>query len=210
MKKTITTLCSLLILLLLQSCGNKILVQEYGNGEYKWTGKGQIVYEFPLNMKEKIETSVFGVVEHLNKDILGKNMIVARWVDFDSNSYTGEMDGKNRVYFPSKDNAREKEYFDGFILGVTSMWGMGISILEADISFFERNDGFFYYEGYSDPLYAGYDFWGILSHEMGHALGLDHNNTEAGNVMASTISMGDVSQRYFSQVEIDELHKKYR
>lgn len=208
--KIIKILALIVIIPLIQSCGNQLKSKTYSYGDYRWVGKSHVVYEFPLSMKAEMEVSVMGIADHINSDILGKNMIVVRWVDYNPNSYNGNMDGKNRIYFLEEGNPQITKHFSNDTLAVTVLWGQGRNILETDISFLGGNVEDYYFEGFHNSTGYDFDFWGILLHEMGHSLGLDHDDTEGGSAMSSSIGRGDISKRTFSQSEIDRIKSKYR
>lgn len=124
--------------------------------------------------------------------------IVARGVSGDS-SMTPHKDGYSTIYWVKNwDPSRPTEQ------ARTTIYWSGNEIFEADIRI--NADNFKYYFGDSDT-FDDLDFMSLLTHELGHGLGLAHNPTH-GSVMNISLDEGQV-RRKLGDVDVSNLHCEY-
>lgn len=202
---------SLLVLIFFSfaSCGeiikNKSSISY--SGERWGSDREKVVFEVPLSLQSEINYSTSEIREHL-RDVFRKEFIELKFVDYDPSLYNGIDDNKNRLYFLPPENAYIKQTFSSKILAVANMWIRGNTIREADIIF--RTDIQLYFEGFSAPNGHGFDFWGIFLHELGHTIGLEHDDSDESLIMNTTTASGVRDKRNFTQMEIDKIRSLYR
>ena len=94
-------------------------------------------------------------------------------------------EGRNGVDFESTDCGDD---WGSTTLAVTHMWYVGTTFIQTDITFNSNKSWNVYSTSWSSWPWAGVsDFQRVAIHELGHALGLDHENS-IPSIMGSYIS----------------------
>ncbi|OQW49306.1 MAG: hypothetical protein A4S09_12385 [Proteobacteria bacterium SG_bin7] len=112
---------------------------------------------------------------------------------------TPQKDGVSIIYFMSKwEESKTSEQ------ARTTIYWQGEQIVEGDIRINAKN---FTFSTGSSPVAASVDFESLLIHELGHLLGLAHDN-EAGSVMNERLASG-VLRRDIGNVDLASVKCEY-
>ena len=121
---------------------------------------------------------------------------------------TGNAPNKNLIVFRS-DGGEEADrwlHSSSFVALTTVTFEAATGqILDADI---EMNETLTPFIDCVAPCTGGHDVRNTLTHELGHALGLDHSADAAATMQAST-SIGDIEKRDLANDDIDGLCSLY-
>lgn len=111
-----------------------------------------------------------------------------------SSCTAGSKDGVNCVSWKTTDSS---------YLALTYWWSSGSNFTETDIVFFEK------YKWSTNPAYDEYDVESVALHELGHALGLSHNNSSSTLVMFYQILPGSTAKRSLQSDDISGVCNLY-
>lgn len=90
----------------------------------------------------------------------------------------------------------------------TTIYWMGEQIYEADIMVNASATSNFTYSASEEAKGGEVDFESLMVHELGHVLGLSHNDIDVESVMARTLPNG-LLRREPSEEDLDSLHCEY-
>ena len=102
------------------------------------------------------------------------------------------QDGTNVLFY---------NHVDGLgALAQTYFWFTGSDLTDFDIEFFDRA-GIINFAFSTNPSGNEFDFQTVATHELGHALGLDHSSVP-GSTMEAALAAGDISRRHLHADDI--------
>lgn len=163
------------------TCG---FVQNVYGERISWKGRVPVEMRLHQSVPEEYRQAMVSAAEVWNK-ALGRTIIVVNADQPLGGPVESKKDNQNVIYFyPTWEAERNTEQ------ARTSIYWKGDTIEEADIRINTTN--FSYYvqtEGKTSPTNK-VNVEALVIHEMGHVLGLRHNDIVGGSVMASTLKSG--------------------
>ena len=179
-------------------------LEYYGVGN-KWPrGALPITIRASKEMKGLIRESLSNSCKKWN-DAVGFTIVEYIFEDFDRGELpSGDLyDERVRVYFTKDWDAVSTESYQ---VGLTFYSTRGTSVDEADI-YFNLNSHFHFTGGITKIRYNEIDFESVLTHEIGHALGIEHSQDEK-SMMYPSIPEG-VIKRDLTKEDVDLIRVRY-
>jgi hypothetical protein len=149
-----------------------------------------------------VETAIATWESTAGKDILGDGIVAA--VSLPEVATT--LNGFNEVTFGS--------FEDPYVIAMTTVWGIwggppaGRQLVEWDMVFSNANWAWWYGEGDEPTTFT--DFLSIATHEIGHAMGMDHpNDTCTEETMYAYSGWSETKKRDLNAGDIAGIRKLY-